>query len=75
MAIFTIDRIEGNKAVLLLRDDERQEKDVPLSRLPMGVKQGDMVQKTENGFILLEEETKAARQKAQDLLDKLKKRH
>lgn len=74
---YTIDRFEGELAVLLLRKDESVKVDVPRSQLPEEVKEGDIlkVKFAKDGqvtdAIILKEETEAARKKAEELLRKI----
>lgn len=65
----TIDRIEGNNAVLLLRDEEAVKINIPLFLLPPESKEGDIL----NISIAREEqETEAAKEQVSALLEKLK---
>lgn len=75
---YTLDRFEGDLAVLLLRDDESIEKVIPMSKLGKKFHEGDILLVTfeENEKVLgvqfLEKETIEYRQKAKELLSKLK---
>ncbi|TYS87852.1 DUF3006 family protein [Rossellomorea aquimaris] len=79
MKKYTLDQIEGNKATLLLRSNESEElivdKDIVLP-----AEEGDILEVTfsETNKILstkvLAKETTAAKQKANDLLQKLIKK-
>ena len=74
---YTVDRFEGEVAVLLLRKDENIVKDVKRSELPDEVKEGDIldISFTKEGAVhevnILKKETDLARKKAEDLLQKL----
>ena len=64
-----IDRIEGNKAVVLLGEEERDAADIPKGFLPEGSKEGDIL----TFKIKLESRrTKEAKEKVTDLINKLK---
>ena len=67
----TIDRIEGTVAVLVLREDESVRVNVPVSLLPPGCREGDIL------TIRIErdrEATEAAQERVSGLIEKLKKR-
>lgn len=68
--IYTVDRLEGGWAVL--EDEGRQMSDVPLSRLPAGLREGDLLERTGLGWTLRPDlrESRLARNRA--LLDRLK---
>jgi len=66
-----IDRIEENKAVLLVRPDEKREIYWPQDQLPEGIKEGQII----NVEIEVDEEaTKKAEERVSDLIQRLKKR-
>ncbi|WP_349407922.1 DUF3006 domain-containing protein [Pseudalkalibacillus sp. SCS-8] len=76
---YTVDRFEGDLAVLLDRSDETKQKDVPLHYLPKDVKVGDIVEEKllingKPSYQILKEETDEAMEKAENLLNKLKKK-
>ena len=77
---YTLDRFEKDMAVLLFRDDETREVLISKESLPSNAVEGDIlfIGFNEDGSVqqvkLLEEETQAARQKAEDLLNKLKRK-
>lgn len=77
MTKYTIDRFEGNKAVLLLRKDESVQMDVPRNQLPEEVVEGDILEMVFDSDMnivkvnILVEETKSARKQASDLLKKI----
>jgi len=67
----TIDRIEGTIAVLISSEDESVRVNVPVSLLPPGCREGDIL------TIRIERDraaTEAARERVSDLIEKLKKR-
>ena len=67
----TIDRIEGNVAVLISREDESVRVNVPVSLLPPGCREGDIL------TIRLERDgaaTEAAQERVSGLIEKLKER-
>ncbi|WP_121615195.1 DUF3006 domain-containing protein [Virgibacillus halodenitrificans] len=76
MRKYTVDRFEGSIAVLLLRDDETTQLDVPKKDLPENVQQGDILEVDMNeGSVktarILQGETANARDKAEALLKKI----
>jgi len=67
----TIDRIEGTVAVLISREDESVRVNVPVSLLPPGCREGDIL------TIRIEQDraaTEAAYERVSGLIEKLKKR-
>lgn len=73
---YTLDRFEGDVGVLLLKGDESQELLVNKDQLT-GANEGDILQvefaeDDVTKVTVLEEETKAEKEKVQSLLDKLK---
>jgi hypothetical protein len=67
----TIDRIEGTVAVLVSREDESVRVNVPVSLLPPGCREGDIL------TIRIERDraaTEAAHERVSGLIEKLKKR-
>lgn len=70
MAAYTLDRFEGEKAVLLLKGDESVEKVLARDELPEGAKEGDIIDL--DSHTILKKETEDARKHAQSLLEKLK---
>ena len=65
----TLDRIEGKNAVLLVREDESKMLIVPLSLLPSGIGEGDILEIEIRQDIL---GTEQARERVVSLLDRLK---
>jgi len=67
----TIDRIEGDLAVLISREDESVRINLPVSLLPPGCREGDII------TIGIERDTEAttdAKKRVSDRIDKLKDR-
>jgi hypothetical protein len=65
----TIDRVEGHLAVLLLREDESIRFEIPISLMPPGSKEGDIVD------IQIEKDettTQETRERVSSLIEKLK---
>lgn len=77
---YTLDRFEKEMAVLLFREDETREVLISKESLPSNASEGHilLVEFNEDDSVqevkLLEDETEAARQKVEDLLNKLKKK-
>ena len=65
----TVDKIENDKARLLIRPEERNDFYLPLSELPEAVVEGSIL---EINFELKEDQKKAAEKRVSSLLDKLK---
>ncbi|MEI6105028.1 MAG: DUF3006 domain-containing protein [Methanothrix sp.] len=66
-----IDRVEGKIAVLLL-GDESTKLNIPLSQLPDGCKEGDILNMSFERDVVGTEQTK---ERISDLMDKLKKKN
>lgn len=64
----TLDRIEEDTAVLLVRDDETVKIDIPLFLLPEDSKVGDILDITIDRDV---RETEAAKERVSSLLEKL----
>lgn len=73
---YTLDRFEGDYAVFLKRPDETEQLLIPRNAIQVTVKQGDIVQIDDNGdsykIEVLEAETKAAQDRVNDLLARLR---
>jgi hypothetical protein len=67
----TIDRIEGKMAVLLMGEDGKAKVNMPLSLLPEGCKEGDILSIS---IELDPEATSQAKEKVSGLMEKLKKK-
>ena len=75
----TIDRIEGNLAVVLYGTEEKHKIDIPLQELPEGAREGHKVVLIfENekviDIVIDEEATMQAKERVQSLIDKLAKK-
>ena len=68
----TLDRIEENIAVLLVRDEEKIKINIPLCLLPSGSKEGDILDITIARDV---QETEDAKERVSSLLEKLKKKN
>ncbi|MFW6312229.1 MAG: DUF3006 domain-containing protein [Nanoarchaeota archaeon] len=68
----TVDRIENDIAVMLIRPDERHSLEVLLKYLPDKINEGDILRLT---FEKMEKETKEAEKRVGDLLNKLKNKN
>ena len=68
----TLDRIEEDIAVLLVRDEEKIKINIPLFLLPAGSKEGDILDITITRNI---QETEAAKERVSNLLEKLKNKN
>ena len=74
---YTLDRFEEDYAVFLKRPNETEQLIIHRNDIQVPVKQGDIVQIDDNGesykIEVLEAETKAAEDRVNDLLAKLRK--
>ena len=74
---YTLDRFEGGYAVFLKRPAETEQLLIHHSDIKVAVKQGDIVQINDDGqsytIEVLEVETKAAQNRVNDLLARLRK--
>ncbi len=68
----TLDRIEENIAVLLVRDEENIKINIPLSLLPERTKEGEILDITITRNI---KETEEARKRVSSLLEKLQNKN
>ena len=73
---YTLDRFEGEYAVFLKRPDETEQLLIHRNDIQVTVKQGDIVQIDDDGksykIEVLEAETKAAQDRVNDLLARLR---
>ncbi|ADO76557.1 DUF3006 domain-containing protein [Halanaerobium praevalens] len=65
----TVDKIEAKKARLLIRPEEKESFTIATNKLPESISEGSIL---EVKFELKETETKAAKKRVSNLLDKLK---
>lgn len=68
----TLDRIEENVAVLLVRDEEKTRINIPLSLLPVGCREGDILDIAITKDV---QETESAKERVSSLLEKLKNKN
>jgi hypothetical protein len=68
----TLDRIEEGIEVLLVRDEEIVKVNIPLTLLPVGSREGDILDIT---IVRDVKETEAAKERVSSLLEKLKKKN
>ncbi len=68
----TIDRIEEDIAVLLVRDEESVRINIPLFLLPIESKEGDVLDITISKDV---QETEDSKERASNLLEKLKNKN
>lgn len=68
----TLDRIEEGIAVLLVRDEEKIKINIPLSLLPEGSKEGDILDIAISRDV---QEAEAAKERVTNLLEKLKNKN
>lgn len=68
----TLDRIEEDIAVLLVRDEEKIKINIPLFLLPAGSKEGDILDITITKNI---QETETTKERVSNLLEKLKNKN
>ena len=62
---YSIDRIEENIAVC--EDDDGNVLKLSVDELPQEIREGDIMEKTESGFVIDADETKARRKKIAEL--------
>jgi hypothetical protein len=67
----TLDRFEGNVAVLLVRDDESIKFNMPIALLPEGYREGDILDISITRDVKATEDSKAG---VSSLMDRLKKK-
>lgn len=65
----TVDKIENNKAKLLIRPEEKENFFLPISQLPKKTTEGSILEIT---FEIKKNEKKAAEKRVSNLLNKLK---
>lgn len=68
----TVDRIENDIAVMLIRSDEKHSLEIPIKYLPDKINEGDILNLS---FEKMEKETKEAEKRVGDLLNKLKNKN
>jgi len=68
----TLDRVEEDLAVLLIREKEKIKINIPLFLLPSGSKEGDILDITISKNL---QETETAKKRVSNLLEKLKNKN
>lgn len=68
----TLDRIEDGIAVLLIRNDESIQINIPIELLPADCREGDILDITISRDL---ESTKAAKERVSSLIERLKKKN
>ena len=69
MMKYSVERIEEN--VALCEDDLGKTVKLRLDELPENIREGDIIEKTENGFIIDSDETQLRRKKMAEMQKKL----
>ncbi len=72
-ARLAVDRIEGEYALCL--DEARRQSVLPLAELPPGLKEGDWLRQTPQGWVIDQEETRRRREQNRDLFHRLLKKN
>lgn len=62
---YSIDRIEEN--IALCEDDDGNVLKLSVDELPQEIREGDIIEKTENGFVIDADETQLRRKKMAEL--------
>lgn len=70
--IYTVDRLEGDHAVL--EDENGEMTQRLLAELPIPVREGDKLEETEKGILLREDLRQAALERNRALLERLRNR-
>ena len=71
-SMYTLDRFEGNFAVLEDRNSKRM-LDIPISNIPSNAKEGDILKLSNGSYIVDHEETKIVSDRIKQKMDNLKK--
>lgn len=66
---YTVDRFEGTIAVC--EDEHKKMVNIPKYRLPLEIKEGDIIVEVDGMFQIDDEETNERRRKTKQLMDKL----
>ena len=69
--MFTLDRFEGNFAVLENRNTKEMT-DIPISNIPSNAKEGDILKLSNGSYIVDYEETRTVSDKIREKMDNLK---
>ncbi len=70
--LYSVDRFEGDVAVLV--DEDGNSLDVPRAALPAGVKNGDMLRRQTDGFVMDADAAAARRARVLELQNRLRNR-
>ncbi len=70
--IFTLDRFEGDFAVLENRNTKEMT-DIPISNIPSNAKEGDILKLSNGSYVIDYEETRAVSDRIREKMDSLKK--
>lgn len=70
--MYTLDRFEGNFAVLEDRNSKKM-LDIPISNIPSNAKEGDILKLSNGSYIVDHEETKIVSDSIKQKMDNLKK--
>ncbi len=70
--MYTLDRFEGNFAVLEDRNSKKM-LDIPISNIPSNAKEGDILKLSNGSYIVDHEETKIVSDRIKQKMDNLKK--
>ena len=70
--LYTLDRFEGNFAVLENRNTKKMT-DIPISNIPANAKEGDILRLSNGSYVVDHEETKNVSNRIRQKMDNLKK--
>lgn len=70
--LYTLDRFEGNFAVLENRNTKKMT-DIPISNIPANAKEGDILRLSNGSYVVDHEETNNVSNKIRQKMDNLKK--
>lgn len=71
-SMYTLDRFEGDFAVLEDRDSKKM-LNIPISNIPSNAKEGDILKFTNGSYVIDPEETKVVSDRIRQKMDNLKK--
>lgn len=71
-SMYTLDRFEGNFAVLENRSTKEMT-DIPISNIPFNAKEGDILKLSNGSYVIDYEETSIVSDRIRDKMDNLKK--
>ena len=67
--MFSVTMIE--EGYVLLEEDDGTRLTLPAGLAPQGVKEGDLLERTQSGYVVCEKETELRRREVASLLDKI----